>query len=262
MAAVKKTTHKSTQVAQIKNENIDRETRPATEPPISAVIRRMAREHGLNQEALADALRKVSNGQIGRAAVGRWFRGETTPELTWQVALANLFGITLDQLHGEVMMSKERRTVEIFGQTLDQIDETLKRSVEAHLLGGQILSTYPRIRNRITTLRPDVMVEDDNGPVLAVFIMQGGQNAALNVVGLAQLWHMSEQVAPLYVGWINHGIQSADFEPLVDEGYVQGFEIVQGEEVEMLTAKGVIFSNLRAQLKAALAPKTKKRTKR
>lgn len=55
-------------------------------------LTRLRREHGLSQEQLAERL------AVTRQAVGKWEAGQTLPELEKLVALADLFGVTLDAL--------------------------------------------------------------------------------------------------------------------------------------------------------------------
>lgn len=55
----------------------------------------LRKEHGLSQEALADHL------GISRQAVSKWERAEASPDTDNLIALAELYGITLDELvHG------------------------------------------------------------------------------------------------------------------------------------------------------------------
>lgn len=55
-------------------------------------LTRLRREQGLSQEQLAERL------AVTRQAVGKWEAGQTLPELEKIVALADLFGVTLDEL--------------------------------------------------------------------------------------------------------------------------------------------------------------------
>ena len=52
----------------------------------------LRKSHGLSQEALASAL------TVSRQAVSKWERGETSPDTDNIIALARLYGISLDEL--------------------------------------------------------------------------------------------------------------------------------------------------------------------
>lgn len=56
----------------------------------------LRRQHDLSQEDLAKEL------GVSRQAISKWERAESTPDVTNLVAIANLYGISLDELvHGE-----------------------------------------------------------------------------------------------------------------------------------------------------------------
>ena len=56
------------------------------------VLTRLRREKGLSQEQLADLM------DISRQAVSKWEAGQSMPDLARLVALAELFGVSLDAL--------------------------------------------------------------------------------------------------------------------------------------------------------------------
>lgn len=61
---------------------------------IGANIRRLRTEKGITQEQLSDAM------NVTCAAVSKWERGETYPDITLLGPLAYFFGVTLDELMG------------------------------------------------------------------------------------------------------------------------------------------------------------------
>lgn len=52
----------------------------------------LRREHGYSQESLAEAL------DISRQAISKWERAESAPDMGNLIALADLYGITIDEL--------------------------------------------------------------------------------------------------------------------------------------------------------------------
>ena len=61
---------------------------------IGANIKRLRREKGITQEQLAEAM------NVSCAAVSKWERGETFPDVTLLQPLAFYFGVSLDSLMG------------------------------------------------------------------------------------------------------------------------------------------------------------------
>lgn len=59
---------------------------------IAKRLSEMRREHGYSQEALANEL------GISRQAISKWERGESQPDSSNLIALADLYGVTLDEL--------------------------------------------------------------------------------------------------------------------------------------------------------------------
>lgn len=56
------------------------------------ILTQLRREKGLSQEQLADCM------DVSRQAVGKWEAGQSMPDLPRLIALADLFGVTLDAL--------------------------------------------------------------------------------------------------------------------------------------------------------------------
>ena len=57
-------------------------------------IKRLRRERGMTQEQLAEKL------NITNAAVSKWERGDSLPDITMLFPIADYFGISVDELMG------------------------------------------------------------------------------------------------------------------------------------------------------------------
>ena len=57
-------------------------------------IRRLRRSRGMTQEQLAEIL------NISNAAVSKWERGDSFPDITMLFPIADYFGISVDELMG------------------------------------------------------------------------------------------------------------------------------------------------------------------
>ena len=64
---------------------------------LAALLGQFREKRGLTQEQLAEKL------NASRPAVSKWECGDATPDLDNLVALAELYGITLDELTGRVV---------------------------------------------------------------------------------------------------------------------------------------------------------------
>ena len=79
---------------------------------ITERLQNLRKEHGYSQEQLADEL------GVSRQAVSKWERGEASPDTDNLIALARLYGITVD----EVLFEKPERIPE---ETADEKKEPL-----------------------------------------------------------------------------------------------------------------------------------------
>jgi len=59
-------------------------------------IKRLRRERGMTQEQLAEKL------NITNAAVSKWERGDSLPDITMLFPIADYFGISVDELMGHI----------------------------------------------------------------------------------------------------------------------------------------------------------------
>jgi putative transcriptional regulator len=90
--------------------------RPADEP-ISVVIRRVRRCHGMTQAALADRLADLSgNPSVSRDQVTRWERGGRVPSPYWRHWLAIALDVPYVQLADAARMA---RAVRLLGAASD-----------------------------------------------------------------------------------------------------------------------------------------------
>ena len=62
--------------------------------PLGINIRKMRLERGMTQRQLAYRLR------VSVQAVSKWERGKTYPDVTMLLPIADMFGVTLDELFG------------------------------------------------------------------------------------------------------------------------------------------------------------------
>jgi len=102
---------------------------------IAKNLKRLRLEKGLTQEELAERV-----GVTGQA-VSKWERGECYPDITLLPGLANLFGVTADELLGMAEVSDRGRlwNVHAKANTLEQQGEYC----EAAALLEQALKTFP-----------------------------------------------------------------------------------------------------------------------
>ncbi len=83
---------------------------------IGSNIKRLRGEKGVTQEQLAEAM------NVTCAAVSKWERGETYPDITALQPLAYYFGVSLDELMGydkEKVDEEIEHTVEKYVKTRD-----------------------------------------------------------------------------------------------------------------------------------------------
>lgn len=57
-------------------------------------IKRLRRSRGMTQEQLAEIL------NISNAAISKWERGDSFPDITMLFPIADYFGVTVDELMG------------------------------------------------------------------------------------------------------------------------------------------------------------------
>lgn len=94
-------------------------------------LQALRKSHGYSQDALAEKL------GISRQAVSKWERGESSPDTDNLIALANLYGITLDQLlNGE-------NVPEIVLQTQDNVKEEKDKKTGIYAEKGKKLMKFP-----------------------------------------------------------------------------------------------------------------------
>ena len=67
---------------------------------------KLRKEQGLSQEELGEKL------NVTRQTVSKWELGETTPEMSKLLEMANVFGVSVDELTNDTEIMKEKRTEE------------------------------------------------------------------------------------------------------------------------------------------------------
>lgn len=100
---------------------------------ISENIRNLRKQQGMMQEQLAEAL-GVSIG-----AVSKWERGAAVPDLSYIVAMADLFGTSVDALVGYEVQSGARKVLEDRIRSLQEAKDYEKAAIEAE----KALIRYP-----------------------------------------------------------------------------------------------------------------------
>lgn len=99
---------------------------------------KLRKEHNLSQEQLADEL------GVSRQAVSKWERGEASPDTDNLIALARLYGTSLDSLlfdkPDEALREEE---LENKALSLSEIKEKLENGEEV-VVGGEIHKQYDR----------------------------------------------------------------------------------------------------------------------
>lgn len=208
---------------------------------IFTVIRRKMAQLGLNQAALAARVSEITEEPIGSAAVGRWVRGETMPGVERVRALSQIFGLTIDQLHG--LDEMEGRAIDHVIETHVSIDDYLQSEVTRRLNFDQRISPLVRVRHQLMPLRPDLVVENDKGMIFAVFVFQGGQHAAYSVIGAAELWRQTRIDVPFYALWVQQGATGVNTELLGECGLLEGLDCAQAADVPDLIEKGELFAD-------------------
>lgn len=100
---------------------------------LSTNISRLRKEHAMTQEQLAEAL------GVTFAAVSKWERGISTPELGLIAEMADLFGVSLDALVG---FEVQNGGAAAFAQRIDDL-QCKKKHAEAMALADTALRRHP-----------------------------------------------------------------------------------------------------------------------
>ena len=102
----------------------------------------LRKEHKLSQEALAEKL------GLSRQSISKWERAEASPDTDNLIALANVYGISLDELLGNEKKAEKEVPAEIISLTDTQIKakENLKKvplfllgAIAVYVVGGIVL---------------------------------------------------------------------------------------------------------------------------
>ena len=123
---------------------------------IGETIRRLRREHGMTQEALAETLK------ISPQAVSRWELNLAMPDITLLPALANLFDVTADELLGIRTPRQQQRLHDTFVQA-QRLREGGQPGAAAMLL-RTALARYPKHYGLMSELAISLACDDASGP--------------------------------------------------------------------------------------------------
>ncbi|MBE6543478.1 MAG: helix-turn-helix transcriptional regulator [Ruminococcaceae bacterium] len=109
---------------------------------IGKIIKRLRKENEMTQEELAEAL------NISAVAVSKWENELTMPDISQIIPLANIFGVTTDELFGLTDVDHEQEIREKLGEIFkftDNIKDNEKASggLEALEMYRSVLKTYP-----------------------------------------------------------------------------------------------------------------------
>ncbi len=102
-------------------------------------IRRIRKERGLTQEALAEAL------GVTAASVSKWENGQAAPEISMLTALADYFEISVDTLLGHEIQAERK------GKMLEEMNHLARegRFEEAKALSDKLLHNYPNVYDAV-----------------------------------------------------------------------------------------------------------------
>lgn len=123
---------------------------------IGETIRRLRREQGMTQEALAEAL------NISPQAVSRWELNLAMPDITLLPALACLFDVTSDELLGIRTPLQQQRLRDTFVQA-QRLREGGQPGAAAMLLRAA-LARYPKHYGLMSELAISLACDDASGP--------------------------------------------------------------------------------------------------
>jgi transcriptional regulator with XRE-family HTH domain len=98
-------------------------------------IKRLRREKGITQETLADFM------HVSAAAVSKWERGETFPDISMVIPLASYFGVSTDEILG-VCNAKNEETIQKYLNESDRLN-ALGKSKERFDLIVKAYSEFP-----------------------------------------------------------------------------------------------------------------------
>ena len=97
-------------------------------------IKRLRKQKGITQEKLAEAI------NVSVAAVSKWERDETYPDITLIFPLAHYFGVSVDELMG---YNKEKIEQDIL-DTLEEYTNISKSYSTHHLAKNFIFEAYKK----------------------------------------------------------------------------------------------------------------------
>ena len=100
---------------------------------VHEMIRKLRRERGMTQEQLAEAM------GVSTASVSKWETGQTAPELTALMALADFFEVSVDTMLGHSVEGNRRSALLEEMKALDKADQ----NDEARALAEELLRCYP-----------------------------------------------------------------------------------------------------------------------
>ena len=131
---------------------------------IGETIRRLRREQGMTQEALAEAL------NISPQAVSRWELNLAMPDITLLPALACLFDVTSDELLGIRTPLQQQRLRDTFVQA-QRLREGGQPGAAAMLLRAALARTLPHLWESREMLLADLSAWDSQERDLRCAVM-------------------------------------------------------------------------------------------
>lgn len=131
---------------------------------IGETIRRLRREQGMTQEALAEAL------NISPQAVSRWELNLAMPDITLLPALACLFDVTSDELLGIRTPLQQQRLRDTFVQA-QRLREGGQSGAAAMLLRAALARTLPHLWESREMLLADLSAWDSQERALRRAVM-------------------------------------------------------------------------------------------
>ncbi|MBQ8414093.1 MAG: helix-turn-helix transcriptional regulator [Clostridia bacterium] len=121
----------------------------------------LRKKHNLSQEELAEKL------GVSRQAVSKWERSEASPDTDNLIALAKIYGLSLDELiYGE--RSSENEEAKVDGENKSEKKDESDNEYTGTEADGDSIFTVEEGGNRVTVNPSCILVEDEDGETVKI----------------------------------------------------------------------------------------------